>query len=66
MTGTVDRDDYGKSTNLEALAIFFETEGAKADRSDMNDCSRAEDVEQFELACQFDGLPAARLRSASS
>ena len=36
MTGFVGRNDYGKSTILEALAIFFESEGAKADKSDMN------------------------------
>lgn len=33
MTGIVGRNDYGKSTILEALAIFFEADGAKADKS---------------------------------
>lgn len=59
MTGIVGRNDYGKSTILEALAIFFETEGAKADKSDMNCFSLAEGAEQFEIACEFDSLPAA-------
>ncbi|WP_397452043.1 AAA family ATPase [Pseudomonas sp. NA-150] len=59
MTGIVGRNDYGKSTILEALAIFFETEGAKADKSDMNCFSLATGAEQFEMACEFDGLPAA-------
>lgn len=59
MTGIVGRNDYGKSTILEALAIFFETEGAKADKSDMNCFSLAEGVEQFEIACEFDELPEA-------
>lgn len=59
MTGIVGRNDYGKSTILEALAVFFETEGAKADKSDMNCFSLAEGVEQFEIACEFDGLPEA-------
>ena len=36
MTGIVGRNDFGKSTVLEALAIFFETAGAKADKNDMN------------------------------
>lgn len=36
MTGIVGRNDFGKSTLLEALAIFFETEGMKADKNDMN------------------------------
>jgi predicted ATP-dependent endonuclease of OLD family len=35
MTGIVGRNDYGKSTLLEAMAIFF-GEGAKVDKSDMN------------------------------
>ena len=58
MTGMVGRNDYGKSTILEALAIFFESEGAKVDKSDMNCFSLAEGVEQFEIACEFDDLPA--------
>jgi len=57
MTGIVGRNDYGKSTILEALAIFFETDGAKADKSDMNCFSLAEGAEQFEIACEFDNLP---------
>ncbi|OLS60515.1 AAA family ATPase [Pseudomonas putida] len=57
MTGIVGRNDYGKSTILEALAIFFETDGAKADKSDMNCFSLAEGAEQFEIACEFDALP---------
>lgn len=57
MTGIVGRNDYGKSTILEALAIFFETEGFKPDKSDMNCFSLAEGADQFEIACEFDGLP---------
>lgn len=59
MTGFVGRNDYGKSTILEALAIFFESEGAKADKSDMNCFSLAEGIDQFEIACEFDGFPEA-------
>lgn len=59
MTGFVGRNDYGKSTILEALAIFFEADGVKVDRSDMNCFSLAEGAEQFDIACEFDGLPAA-------
>ena len=44
MTGIVGRNDFGKSTILEALAIFFETDGAKADKSDMNCFRLAEGV----------------------
>ena len=41
MTGIVGRNDYGKSTILEALAIFFESGDVKADKSDMNCFSSA-------------------------
>lgn len=57
MTGIVGRNDHGKSTILEALAIFFESEGAKADKSDMNCFSLRDGVDQFEIACIFDDLP---------
>lgn len=59
MTGIVGRNDYGKSTILEALAIFFESGDVKADKSDMNCFSLAEGAEQFEIACEFDDLPEA-------
>ncbi len=59
MTGIVGRNDYDKSTILEALAIFFESGDVKADKSDMNCFSLAEGAEQFEIACEFDGLPEA-------
>lgn len=39
ITGIVGRNDDGKSTILEALAIFFESGGVKADKSDMNSFS---------------------------
>lgn len=57
MTGIVGRNDFGKSTILEALAIFFESDGVKADKNDMN-CFQLEAGEnQFEIACEFDELP---------
>lgn len=59
LTGIVGRNDYGKSTILEALAIFFESEGAKVEKSDMNCFGLAEGHEQFEIACEFDRLPKA-------
>lgn len=65
MTGIVGRNDYGKSTILEALAIFFETESGKADKSDMN-FSQAEGAEQFAIACEFNGLPAVRVPEEST
>lgn len=61
MTGIVGRNDYGKSTILEALSIFFEVEGAKADKNDVNCFSLREGAENFEIACVFDDLPAAIL-----
>lgn len=59
MTGIVGRNDYGKSTILEALAIFFEADGAKVDKNDMNCFSLRHGAEQFEIACEFDELPEA-------
>ncbi len=59
LTGIVGRNDYGKSTILEALAIFFESVDVKADKSDMNCFSLAEGADQFEIACEFDDLPEA-------
>lgn len=57
MTGIVGRNDYGKSTILEALAIFFEVEDFKADKSDMNCFGLRDGHDQFEIACVFDDLP---------
>lgn len=57
LTGIVGRNDFGKSTVLEALAIFFEVEGAKADKNDMNCFRLAGGESQFEIACEFDELP---------
>lgn len=65
MTGIVGRNDYGKSTILEALVIFFETESGKADKSDMN-FSQAEGAEQFEIACELDGLPETLVQAEAS
>lgn len=57
MTGIVGRNDFGKSTILEALAIFFEIDGIKADKNDMNCFSIVEGKTHFEIACEFDELP---------
>ena len=57
LTGIVGRNDYGKSTILEALAIFFEADGAKVDKNDMNCFSLQEGADQFEISCEFDELP---------
>lgn len=57
MTGIVGRNDFGKSTILEALAIFFEAESVKPDKNDMNCFRLAKGESQFEIACEFDELP---------
>lgn len=57
MTGIVGRNDFGKSTILEALAIFFEIDGIKADKNDMNCFSMANGEAHFEISCEFDDLP---------
>lgn len=57
MTGIVGRNDYGKSTILEALAVFFESESVKPDKSDMNCFALLDGEGQFEISCVFDNLP---------
>lgn len=57
LTGIVGRNDFGKSTILEALAIFFEAEGIKADKNDMNCFRLAAGENHFEISCEFDELP---------
>lgn len=57
MTGIVGRNDYGKSTILEALAIFFENESVKPDKNDMNCFAALQGAEHFEIACVFEDLP---------
>lgn len=57
LTGVVGRNDYGKSTILEALSIFFESGEVKVDKTDMNCFSLSDGVEHFEIACEFDNLP---------
>lgn len=37
--------------------LFFETEGMKADKNDMNCFSLREGDGRFEIACEFDDLP---------
>lgn len=66
MTGILGRNDYGRSTILEALAIFFESGNVKVDKSDMNCTSLAEGVEQFEIACEFDNYPEALVLAKST
>ncbi|MEB2848537.1 AAA family ATPase [Endobacterium cereale] len=57
MTGIVGRNDFGKSTILEALAIFFDADGFKAEKADMNFLAAKDGFENFEIGCEFDELP---------
>lgn len=54
LTTIVGRNDVGKSTILEALAIFFGSEVVKADAGDVNVDS---DAQEFEVTCTFSELP---------
>lgn len=54
LTTIVGRNDVGKSTILEALAIFFGSEVVKADAGDVNVDS---DAQAFEVTCTFSELP---------
>lgn len=53
MTGIVGRNDYGKSTILEALAIFFETGDVKPDKSDMKGIGLADGIEVVDIASEL-------------
>jgi len=66
MTGIVGRNNYGKSTILEVLAIFFESCAVKAGKSDMNCFSLAKGTEQFEIICGIDELPQAPVLDESA
>jgi len=59
ITCIIGRNEFSESTILEALVIFFEVDGVKAEKSDVSCLSFAEGDEQFEIACEFDGLPEA-------
>ncbi len=54
MTGIVGRNTLGKSTLLwKRWLFFFETEGMKADKNDMNCFSLREGDGRFEIACEL-------------
>lgn len=54
LTALVGRNDAGKSTVLEALAIFFESNGAKIEAADLNKFGMGETIE---IRCTFGDLP---------
>lgn len=51
---------------LDAWTILFEAEDFKVDKIDMKCISLAEGTEQFEIACEFDSLPVARIEVEAS
>ena len=57
----IGRNDAGKSSVLDALAIFFGK--AKADR---DDASKQGDPEAMTITCEFDSLPASLVLDATS
>ncbi len=59
LTGIVGKNDFGKSTILDALSIFFEADGVKSDKNDMNCFQKAHGKDCFEISCEFDQLPEA-------
>jgi len=54
LTTIVGRNDVGKSTILEALAIFFGSELVKPDAGDLH---VGTDAQAFEVTCTFSELP---------
>lgn len=55
ITGVVGRNDFGKSTILEALDIFFEGGEIKIEKDDI--CKHS-DSDSIEITCEFEDLPA--------
>lgn len=54
LTAFVGKNDAGKSTILEALAIFFNDDAVKIDSSDANVFSESKEVS---ITCEFTNLP---------
>lgn len=54
LTVFIGRNDVGKSSILEALGLFFESETVKVDAKD---CNIHLDSRIFEITCEFDDLP---------
>jgi putative ATP-dependent endonuclease of OLD family len=54
LTAIVGRNDVGKSTILEALAIFFESDIIKPEVDDLNVSTKSD---AFEVTCTFSDLP---------
>jgi ABC-type cobalamin/Fe3+-siderophores transport system ATPase subunit len=55
LTAFIGKNDIGKSTLLEALEIFFNSEVVKPDATDRNIHAEGE---CFSITCEFSGLPA--------
>jgi putative ATP-dependent endonuclease of OLD family len=53
LTALVGRNDVGKSSLMDALAIFFEVAAP-----DKDDASKAGDAKAMRISCEFDRLPA--------
>ena len=54
LTTIVGKNDVGKSTVLEALAIFF---GSDVIKPDVGDVNAASELREFEVTCTFSNLP---------
>ncbi len=54
ITGVVGRNDFGKSSILEALDIFFEGGEIKIEKDDICKFSDSDDIE---ITCEFENLP---------
>jgi len=52
LTALVGRNDVGKSTLMDALAIFFE-----AAKPDKDDACKSGDPKQMRITCEFDSTP---------
>lgn len=57
ITGIIGKNDAGKSTILEALALFLDTDGIKHDANDINCFGNQNGKEYFKISCEFDDFP---------
>jgi putative ATP-dependent endonuclease of the OLD family len=61
LTALIGRNDVGKSSVLEALAIFFEQQ-----KADVDDAAKDGDPKQMIIGCEFGALPSSLILDATS
>jgi len=57
LTALIGKNDVGKSTILEALEIFFNSDVVSMDQNDLNIAAKEDDESEIEISCVFSDLP---------